>query len=210
MNNKTTQQSNITLADPYISVSQAVAALTEPQLNRLKAIAHRRLEKFGHSPATERLNIQHQAQDFVQEAIKLVLLGEVSPREGRRTNARHLTSPQAFFNYLQGILHSLIWAGWLRASRALEYQTAACDAASARSVVEEVVFNEVTGELLAQLQKIARDNPALQAAFPWLELEAPNGDSKPTYKQICKARRLGREILREAAAGGDVRELFNL
>jgi len=209
MNNKTTQ-TNITLAAPYISVSQAVAALTEPQLNRLQAIACRRLEKFRNSPAAERLTINHQAQDFVQEAIKLVLLGEVSPGEGRRTNVRHLASPQSFFNYLQGIMHSLIWAGWLRASHTVEYQAAACDASSARSVVQEVVFNEVTGELLAQLQKIARDNPALQAAFPWLDLDAPNTGSKPTYKQISKARRLGREILREAAAGGDIRDLFNL
>ncbi len=209
MNNKTTQ-TNFTLAAPYTGVSQAVAALTEPQLNRLKAIAQRRLEKFGHSPAAERLTIQHQAQDFVQETIKMVLLGEVSPGQGRRTNARHLASPQAFFNYLQGIMHSLIWAAWLRASHTVEYQPAACDPASARSVVHEVIFNEVTGELLAQLEKIARDNPALQAAFPWLELDVPDGDRKPTYKQISKARRLGRDILREAAAGGDVRDLFNL
>jgi len=51
-----------------------------------------------------RLTINHQAQDFVQEANKLFLLGEVSPGEGWRTNIRHLASPQAFFNYLQGIM----------------------------------------------------------------------------------------------------------
>ena len=116
MKNRTALDSTITLAAPYThtSVCQAVAALTEPQLNQLEAEAHRQLELVGNSPAARRFTVQHQARDFVQETIKLVLLGEVSPSEGCQVPVCHLTSPESFFDFLRDILHRLIHAGWLR------------------------------------------------------------------------------------------------
>ncbi len=114
MKNKTSPDSNITSTTPYSSVSQAVAALTESELNQLVTVAESQLELVGKSPVASQFTVHHQARDFVQETIKLVLLGEVSPGQGCQVPVRHLAGPQTFFDFLQDVLHRLIRTRWIR------------------------------------------------------------------------------------------------
>lgn len=208
MNNKTLQQSNVTLAAPYTTVSQAVADLTEAQRNRLAAIARNRIFRLTQSAAVSRLLAMCEPLEFVDDAVMVILLGEFDPKAGRRTHVRHLASPSAFFNFVQGVMHSRISAHLMRECRAVEHQQGEIESSVSRTVVQDVVLAEVKAELLARLRAVAGNNPALQSALQWLDLDSPDTGHKPTRKQIWKMRRVGRDVLREIAAGAQVQEIF--
>jgi len=208
MKNITLQQSNVTLAAPYSTVSQAVAALTETQRNRLEAIARKRIFRLAQSAAVSRLLAMCEPLEFVDDTVMVILLGEFDPKAGRRTHIRHLASPVAFFNFVQSVMHSRISAHLKRECRAVEHQQGEIESAVSRTVVQDVVLAEIRAELLARLRAVAGNNPALHSALQWLELDSPDTGPKPTRKQIWKMRRAGRDVLREIAAGAQVQELF--
>ena len=206
---KNTSQSIIPFVESYHSVTEAVAALAQPQLDRLLAIARRRIERLNQSSTVQRLLGQCDPADFVQDAIMLVLVGELQPGNGRRSHARHLASERAFFNFIQGVIHSRISAHLKKLVNEGEHQQAEVSNLPAnRTVVQDVQLNEVKATLCARPRKFAGDNPALQSTLQLLEVEATDTDRQPTRKQLFKMRRLGREVLKEMANGEDVKELF--
>ena len=206
--NKTSPQINVTLAAPYQSVSQAVADLHQPQRDRLLAIARNRIFRLNQSAAVSRLLATREPLEFVHDAVMAILLREFDPKAGRHTNPRHLTSPAAFFNFVQGVVHSLISAHLKRECHAVAHQQGEIEPSVSRTVVQDVMLNEVKAELLARLRAVAGNNPALQATLQWLELDSPDTGHTPTRKQIWKMRQVGRDVLREIAAGAQVQELF--
>lgn len=206
---KLTQSSNVTLAVPYTSVSQAVAELTRLQRARLLGIVRRRFASLPQSPQVQRVLSQREPLDFVQEAVMLVLVGEARPAEGRHAHVHHLASPAAFFNFLQGVLQSLISASLKSECRATAYQPMP-EASAPRTAVQEAILNEVKADLAARLRAVAGDNPALQSTLLWLGLESPAAYCQPTRNQIWKMRGVARGVLREFAAGSAVHDLFQL
>lgn len=193
---------------PYQSATEAVAALTQPQLDNLLAIAKRRLERLARSPAVQRLLAQSDPADFVQDALMLVLAGELKPGQGRRTRPRHLASHQSFFNFLQGVIQSRISSQLNKLLREGEHCGNDHDLPSAHTVTQDVQLNEIKAELSTRLRAFAGNHPALLAALSFLELETPETDRQPTRKQLHKMRHLGRQVLQEMADGQEPKELF--
>ena len=207
MNN--TSQSAVSFGEPFASVTAAVAALTQPQLDRLLAIARRRMERLTQSPPVQRLLGQCDPADFIQDAILLVLVGELKPGQGRHTRPRHLASPQAFFNFLQGVVHSRISARLKKLLHEGEHLSVESQPLTgARTVVQDVQLNEIKASLSARLRAAAGTNPALQSTLMLLELEAMDSGGRPSRKQLHKMRRLGREVLKELAGDEEVNALL--
>lgn len=210
MNN--TSQITVPFGEPYPNVTAAVAALTQPQLNRLAAIAQRRLENATEAHAAQRLQVQNEPADFVHEAILLVLAGKLQPGRGRRTHPRHLASPFAFFNFLQGVIHSRIHAQLITLAGKTEHLSADTDPAvvllSQTDVVKDVQLNEIKRALSARLRAHAGDHAALQATLRLLELEGTDARQKPSRDHLRVMRKLGREVLQELAAGETVKDLL--
>jgi hypothetical protein len=197
------------VGEPFPSVTSAVAALTQQQLDRLLQIARRRIERLTQSSAVQRLLSQCEPADFVHEAIMLVLIGELKPGEGRRTHSRHLNSSCCFFNFLQGIVHSRISARLGKTVREGEHLSVeAQQLLGNRTVVQDVQLNEIKTVLYKHLCAAAGDNPALRSTLLLLELEAPSIDKEPSRFQLHKMRKLGRLALKELAAGDEARDLF--
>jgi len=195
---------NVPFAKPYQSVTAAVAALTKPQLDRLQTIARRRLERLTWSASVHRLLVQSEPADFVQDAILLVLVGELQPGHGRNTHARHLAGQHAFFNFLQGIIHSRINAQLM--SHACQAEHVSMEEENSTvlpavtDVVQEVQFNELKIELNARPRAFAGDNLALQSTLQLLELDGNSETQKPSRQQLCRMRREGRKIFRQLIA----------
>lgn len=196
MNN--TSQITVPFGEPFPTVSAAVAALTQPRLDRLLNIARRRIERLTQSPAVKRMLSRCDPADFVHDAIMLVLIGELKAGRGRHTHLRHLAGPDRFFNFLQGIVHSRISAQLGKTSREGEHLSAEEEPLSeARTVAQDVQLNEVKAVLSARLRAAAGNNPALQSTLMLLELEATDTGREPSRFQLHKMRKLGRTTLRE-------------
>lgn len=195
--------SNVPFAEPYQNVTAAVAALTQPQLDRLLAIAQRRLERLSQSASVQRLLIQSEPSDFVQDAIMLVLVGELQSGRGRHTHPRHLAGQHSFLNFLQGIIHSRINAQLISFACQAEHVSMEEENSTvlpaATNVVREVQFNELKAELTARLRAHAGNHPALQSTLVLLELEGENQQT-PSPLQLWRMRRVGRKILQQLIA----------
>ncbi len=202
-------QSLVPFAEPYPSVTAAVADLTQPQLDRLQQLARRRLERLTQSPPVQRLLSQCEPADFIHDAILLVLVGELQVGAGRHARQRHLASPPAFFNYLQGVIQSRISAHLKKLLHEGEHlSTEDQPLLGNRTVVQDVQLNEIKNALTHRLRAAAGNNPALQATLVLLELEVNEAGGQPSRKQLHKMRRLGREVLEELAAGESVHDLL--
>lgn len=202
-------QNRVPFGEPFPSVAAAVAALTQPQLDRLRQIAQRRIGRLAEAPPVQRLLGQCGPEDFVQEAIVLVLLGEAKPGEGRRVRPRHLADAAAFFNFLQGVIQSCISSRLKTVRFEGEHRAPAEEALPApRTVLHEVQLNEVRAALVARLSAAAGGNPDLQSALALLELETPAGSRTPSRRQLHHMRQLGRSLLHELAGGEDGRTLL--
>jgi hypothetical protein len=200
---------NTTFATPYSSVSEAVATLTQHQLNTLLAIARKRFARLTREETSQWLQSRCEPWEFVHDAIMLVLVEELKTGTGRRTHPRHLANHRTFFNFLQGVVHSRISAFFKKECRSAGLAQVEDGDLAPRTVLQDVVLNEIKAQLTRSLLAFAGKNPALQSTLALLELEAPKPSSfSPTRKQLCKMRRLGREVLREIAAGEDVQCLF--
>jgi len=206
---KNTSQAIVPFGEAYSTVSAAVAAITQQQLDRLLQIARRRIERLTQSPAVQRMVGQRQPIDFVHDAIMLVLVGEEKPGLGRHTHRRHLDSSKAFLNFLQGIVHSLISAQLGKTIREGEHVSAEeQELMGTRTVTQDVQFNEVKAHLAARLRAAAGDNPALQSTLLLLELESEELQGEPSRFQLHKMRKVGRHALQELAGGEEVRDLL--
>lgn len=204
MNTTSTQ---INIHQPCKTATEAVATLTQSQLDRLLAIAARRLERLNQSSSVQRLLAQSEPADFVHDAIMLVLAGDLPSGQGRHTRSRHLASHQAFFNFLQGIIQSRISAHLQRLLREGEHCQEQ-DLTTGRTVIQDVQLNEVKSQLSARLREVADNHPALLSTLAFLELDTPQTDCQPTRKQLHKMRKAGRQALQEIAEGHNIKELF--
>lgn len=191
---------------PFASVTDAVTALTAKNLNRLAVIARRRLDRLATYPPGKRLRSLQEPMDFVSEAIRLVLLGEADPKQGRRTKQRHLENLPTFLNYLQAVVQSCISSqlkGVQRQGELVSLDVSELDALAASNVSEEIVQRETLGELFYRLRQRSRDNPALLASVALWENEGGNSDRIPkgdlSDKQVHRIRTQAQEILRRMA-----------
>jgi hypothetical protein len=206
---KNTSQSLVPFGEPFPNVSAAVAALNQHQLDRLFQIARRRIERFQQSPAVQRMLGQGDPDEFVHDAIMAALLGEAKPGQGRRTHQRHLASSGVFFNFLQGIVQSLISAKLSKTVREGEHLSAEEQPLTeSRTVVKDVQFNEVKTALAAKLRASAGNNPALQSILGLLELDTMGLKRQPSRSELHKMRKAGREALKELAGNEAVRDML--
>lgn len=210
---------------PFANVMDAVTALTAQNLNRLAVIARRRLDRLAAYPPGKRLRAMQEPLDFVSEAIRLVLLGEVDPTKGRRTKPRHLENLPGFLNYLQAVMQSGISSQLKALERQGEHvslgtaepDSPCVDPAAATDVAAEVAQRETLRELFASLREHSQDNPALLASIVLWEANGSTCDRIPkgtlTDKQVHGIRKQAQEILRKLATREGVsqpsgRELF--
>lgn len=199
----------VPVGEPFPTVTAAVAALGQPQLDRLLQIARRRVERLTQSPAVQRLLSQCEPADFVHDAIMLVLIGELKPGQGRHTHPRHLSGSGSFFNYLQGIVHSRISAHLGKTVREGEHLSAEeFPLPQTRTVEQDVQLQEIKSVLSQRLRAAAGNNPALQSALMLLELEPTAAKQEPSRFQLHKMRKLSRRTLQELAAGEAARDLL--
>lgn len=221
------QSSSITQTGPtplphiaFANVMDAVTALTAENLNRLATIAKRRLDRLAALPPGKRLRSVMDPMEFVSEAVHLVLLGEVDPKQGRRTKPRHLENMSIFLNYLQAVVQSCI-SNQLKATQRqgehVSLDESDLDSLATSDVAEEISQRETLGELFDRLRKRSQDNPALLASVALWENEGADSDRIPkgelSDKQVHRIRAQAKEILRRMAARDGIsqpsgREMF--
>jgi hypothetical protein len=184
-----------------------VAALTSDnnQLNRLTQIATRRLDRLAALPPGQRLRSLEDPLGYVHDTICLVLGGK------RKARSRHLASPAAFFNFMQGVLQSCI-------NSALNSVVAEgvhvpigpddspdsryVDPESPADVAREVALRETKQELVARLRLSFAGNPAMQEQIDLLDQSGvdrlPHGDLSAKQQHLFK--RQAQHVLRAMTA----------
>jgi hypothetical protein len=187
----------------FPSVSAAVAAFTShhTQLDRLTRIAQRRLDRLAIFPPGQRLRSREDPLGYVHEVICLVLAGQ------RPARTRHLQSPQAFFNFLQGVLQSCLSNALKSVAAEGEHlpigpeegpDSPEVDPPSPTDVAQEVALGEIKQQLRARLrQSFARNPDVLRQIDLWEETGAdtlPAGDL--SAKKQHRFKRRAQDILR--------------
>ncbi len=193
----------------FETVSAAVLALTSDnnQLDRLEHIARHRLDRLASLPPGQRLRSQEDPLGFVHDTIALVL------GRKRKARPRHLRSPHAFFNFVQGVMQSCI-SNALKAVVAKgehlsigpedESGSSLAEPESRTDVVREVEMRETERELVARLRQSFVGDPTMLQQVDLLEREGlpenrlPHGDL--TAKQRHRFRARTGMVLRAMAA----------
>jgi len=199
----TTSNQNLPFEKPYATVSAAIAALDQVQLDRLTAIARRRIQRLTHSSTVQRLE---DPADYAHSAIMLVLVGELHPGDGRQTHPRHLKNQRSFFNFLQGVISSLVCGSLKKLDT--QGESVSIELFSARGGTQDVQLNEIKTALLARLRAYAGDNLGLQSALQSLELEVKHPSQQPSRKQLHKMRLFSREVLQQMAGQEGINQML--
>jgi hypothetical protein len=191
---------------PFGTASAAVAAFTaDPQqLHRLVQIAARRLDRLACQPPGQRLRSLDDPLGYVHDALAAVLSGQ------RQIHPRHLLSSNAFFNFLQGVLHS-------RLSNALkavvtqgvplpigpeEPDSPYLDPPGMTDVVQEVSHRETLRELSARLEQSFAHNPPMLHQVHLVEQSGLDGlpDGHLTAQQQHRFRKRAQALWRQISA----------
>jgi hypothetical protein len=217
-------RNNITFTDgpawlnqgPFATVAEAVQALsTSPYYHNLVRVAARRLQRLAKYPPGQRLCAVHDPEDYTNEALRLVLLGESEPGKGRRTQARHLATLKHFLNHLQGILQSRISSELKQFVREGEVLTLTGDPQTpaetdvAVDTVHAAEVGEVAAHVFADLKGEDDVSAARQATLDSWEEDWPRLEAVPKRGLNKRQRRQLREeaearLRYEARLAGDL------
>ncbi|MGV3756012.1 MAG: hypothetical protein ACO1QS_11570 [Verrucomicrobiota bacterium] len=168
--------------------------LNTQDLNSLTSFAEHRLRRRAelHCP----LPAHYGGADLVQTALMKVLQGCNSPEIGRQPRIEDVRSKPEFLSYLGGVVNSLISAEHEPTSLAPAFMAASvCPSPSPAELAE---YNNLTAELLKQLQVKTSSMPALQEVLQAWEENIRDGGTVPHlghYKRAYRVRQLARKIL---------------
>lgn len=177
----------------FANAQEALSAFTHQQLKRLTAIAAKRLHRLSRHPGFARHFSRRSAEDFVHDAIERVEEGT------RRVQTKHLVSASAFFNYMQGVVQSLVNNTTRHAEPQVEHLTIgqdcdfSVDPAAALTVLQDIEDREQLRRLLPALRARVAEQPELSADLEAWErkLNAASGLSAAELLASCPAGLLG-------------------
>jgi len=202
----------------FQNVTEAVAALSSPQLHRLAIIAGRRLDRLAALPTGQRLRSLHEPGDFVSEAIRLLLVAVETPGKGRRVKPKHLRDAAAFFNFLQAVvqscisnaLKSVIRQGEHVSLEALDNKPTGNKALDPGHVIDLVAQAQTMQGLFATLRERSHDNPNMLASVALWESDFRDLDRIPKGtlddKGVFAIRTQAKQILQSMAARDGIPE----
>lgn len=191
----------------FSNVDEAVTAFAKTHnLRRLERIAAGRLNRLASQPSGQRLRALRDPSEFVNQAIGLILTGR------RKARPRNLISFDAFRNFVQGVMQSVInheLASVVRQGEQVPMDSLPEDRGDnqtlvTNNVVREITLREARDSLFPRLREYAKGNVALIEAIDAWEQSWPLSDRIPkcglSDKQTHALRVKAREFLRESAS----------
>ena len=168
---------------------------------RLRAHAHRRLERARHSLPADALN-QLAADDLVQQALTETFIGTLARNRGRHPRRQHLVNLPVFRDFLGSTINSLVSnqrVALAASIRRTELSLAGEIACPAPSVREQVDFRLRLAALIQELRSEFAHRPVLlELLDQWLR-DGPHLDRLPGKPFNAHVVRLAaRRILRRS------------
>ena len=203
---------------------ELLQALSAEEHQKLENFARARLGRAGKAPPAKRYLAMTSPRDLVHDVFTKVLLGDCSPKLGRRLKRRNRAGTPAFLACLRGLIADEVKNKATRAEAAIPHlpigdeveEPGMIDPPDQTDTDQQLILRDLREVLLAKLREQGVEAPEI---LPNVELweesfladdRVPVTDSghKWTHRVRESARQTLEELAREQSLGEDGREML--